>query len=430
MKVSLALIAAAPALVSGKRLKKTISPNMDLSGVQLKAESKVGNKVLSKARRLDGDGDSTWIAGYSLKFHSCTEAQDYYGGYFNDENNNANYNNGENNGENGYYYNQNDRDNYEGMYQQKLVHFQLCPSDSCWRCKNGADYVVDLETFVDAIIEAKMTAQEYNCEQVREQCWCDNANNEESCLYNCYKNAGLTECAENMYEDNFEIQEAVECNKLDVEDEDAVKNYIYTHSSQSQLQNAYNAQNGYNYNGNNGQQQEMGEINGDLYVGPYCSANGRKIHLGVFMEETCSLAAPEGIYEALNYGDSLPYSKKSLVDSGCISCKEPKEVDYQNYYDQQDPDEVTDVCSNLYEVAGRCEKGLDGYFPYRDVSGCSFIENLKSVSVVSMPSANVPAKVFAGIFAVTTAILAAISMTLFKKNRRQNVSLAGEPIIS
>mmetsp|Transcript_39908 Transcript_39908/g.71939 ORF Transcript_39908/g.71939 Transcript_39908/m.71939 type:complete len:149 (-) Transcript_39908:1053-1499(-) len=148
------------------------------------------------------------------------------------------------------------------------------------------------------------------------------------------------------------------------------------------------------------------------------------------MEETCSYPAPNGIYEALHYGDSLPYSKKSIIDPGCISCKEPKEVDYQNYYDQQDADEVTEVCTNLYETAGKCEKGLDGYYPNRDVSGCSFISNLKSTSLISMPSANVPAKVFAGIFAVTTALLAAVSMTLFKRNRRQNVSFAGEPIIS
>lgn len=74
MKLSLAfLTAAAPVLVSGKRLKKTARATLaetDLSNVKIDATSKTGNKLLSKARRLDGDGDSTWIAGYSLKFHS------------------------------------------------------------------------------------------------------------------------------------------------------------------------------------------------------------------------------------------------------------------------------------------------------------------------------------------------------------------------
>ncbi len=160
-----------------------------------------------------------------------------------------------------------------------------------------------------------------------------------------------------------------------------------------------------------------------------CSNNGKKIHLGVFLEETCSVAAPNGIYESLFYGDSLPFSKKSMVESGCVSCREPAEVDYNNYWDQQDADEATQVCTNLYEIAGKCEEGLDGYYPNRDVSGCSFIKTLKS-SGLSMPSANVPAKVFAGIFGVATVALSAVAATLWSRNKRQNVSLAGEPIIA
>jgi len=306
------------------------------------------------------------------------------------------------------------------MYQQKLVHFQLCPSNSCWRCKNGAEYVVELGDFIDAALEAKMTAQEYNCERVREMCYCENANSEDQCLYNCYLNAKMDECAQAMYEDEFDLQEAAACVQLEVEDEDAAKQYIYANMDRS----AY-MQGG--QNGNNG--QDMGDVEGDLYVGPYCSNNGKKIHLGVFMEETCSYPAPTGIFEALHYGDELPYSKKSIVDSGCISCKEPAEVDYQNYWDQQDPDEVNDVCANLYEISGKCEEGLDGYYPNRDVSGCTFISALKSTSALSMPSGKA-SKVFAGIFAVTTASLAAVSITLFKRNRRANVNLVDEAVIS
>ena len=149
------------------------------------------------------------------------------------------------------------------------------------------------------------------------------------------------------------------------------------------------------------------------------------------MEETCSYPAPAGIYEALHYGDSLPYAKKSLVPSGCTSCMVPKEIEYnQNYnQNQQEANEVTEVCAALYESSGKCEEGLDGYFPYRDITACSYIKTLKSTGM-SMPSANIPAKVFAGIFGVTTAILAGVAVVLAKRNRRQNVSLAGDAIIS
>lgn len=442
MKLSFALIAAAPAIVSAKR----ISSDTKLDNADVKAMSKTGNRILSKARRLDGgDNDFTWMAGYSLKFHSCVENQNYYGGYFNNDGNdqgNNNYNgNGQNNGNNynangngqyndGNYNNGGDGNDFEGMYQQKLVHFKLCPSNSCWRCQNGADYVVELGDYVDAILEAKMTTQEYECEKVRENCYCENAYSEQSCMYNCFKNANLDSCAEDMYEDKFDLQEAVECVQLEA-DEDALKNYYISHlnSNQQQQAVAYDQNGYYNANGNQNENQAQQGLD-KIYVGPYCAANGKNIHLGVFMEETCSYPAPKGIYEALNYGETLPYSKKGLVDSGCVSCKAPVEVNYENYYEQQQEVEVTGVCSQLYEEAGKCEEGLDGYFPYRDNYGCGFIKTLKTPSVVSVGSANMPAKVFAGIFAVTTAALAALSMVLFKRNRRQNVSLAGDSIIS
>jgi len=102
---------------------------------------------------------------------------------------------------------------------------------------------------------------------VRENCYCENANSEDTCYYNCFKNANMEVCADAMYEDEFDLQEAVECVQLEVEDEDAVKNYIYSNMAKNDQQNAYNAQNG-QYNGqNNG--EEAGEVNGDLYVGPF-----------------------------------------------------------------------------------------------------------------------------------------------------------------
>lgn len=157
-----------------------------------------------------------------------------------------------------------------------------------------------------------------------------------------------------------------------------------------------------------------------------CSADGKKILLGVFVEETCSYAAPTGIYEALHYGESLPYAKKSLIGSGCTSCKEPSSVDDQNYWDQQDADSVLEVCETLYASAGKCEEGLSGYSAYRDVSGCEYIKSLKNPSIISVGNTNIPAKVFAGIFGVTTVALAALSVVLLRKKNRQNVSLTGD----
>ena len=129
----------------------------------IKASSKLGGRILSQARQLDGDNFS-WIAGYSLKFEKCATSDEYYGGMYGGEENNGNQQGG-----------------YMGMYKQRLVHFKLCPSGNSGSCSNGADYVIAMPLFVEAYIESKMDAQEYNCEMVAENCYCENANDDEAC---------------------------------------------------------------------------------------------------------------------------------------------------------------------------------------------------------------------------------------------------------
>jgi len=61
MKVS-AILAAIPVAAMATEL-----PDM-----AIEATSQAGSRLLSKARRLDNNDsvDSTWVSGYSLKFHS------------------------------------------------------------------------------------------------------------------------------------------------------------------------------------------------------------------------------------------------------------------------------------------------------------------------------------------------------------------------
>lgn len=63
----------------------------------------------------------------------------------------------------------------------------------------------------------------------------------------------------------------------------------------------------------------------EYFVGPYCSSNGKSIHLGVFLDEGCSIPADGGVYESMNNGASLPYASKSLIEMDCISCEEVDE---------------------------------------------------------------------------------------------------------
>jgi hypothetical protein len=170
---TIAFLSALSAASAGKAVE---IPTNDIP-----ASSPLGNRILSAARRLDNNNNNnqyTWVTGYSIKFEKCAVSEEYYGGYFGGQNGNNNNNNNNNN----------NRQNYNGMYQQRLVHFKLCPTDSCVAgtkknsCKNGAEYVLDMNTFVEAYVEAKLTANQYDCEKVRESCYCEDANDDDVCL--------------------------------------------------------------------------------------------------------------------------------------------------------------------------------------------------------------------------------------------------------
>jgi len=399
----------------------------------IRAHSKVGKNLLSRARRLDGgNAEISWAVNYSLKFEKCATSSDYYGGYFGGNQDN-------NDNENQY--------NYNGVYEQRLVHFKLCPTDSCGSsCSDGGDYVIDMTEFVQAYMEHKMEAQEQECESVANNCYCENANDDDACVYQCYISAGIyDQCVEQDnnnnnggQEDEFELEEALECAQLDI-DEDAAQYYMNNNQNGNGNGNNYN---GNNYNGNynqNGGEQEM-----DFFVGPYCSANGKSILLGVFMDEVCSYAAPDGIYEQTHYGTALPYSSESIISNDCISCMQPAEDDgnnnnqnynynngddaynYQNYNQNQEEPEVLEMCERLYEDAGKCESSLNVYGLYSNTLACDFIKGLGKTSILtSLGNAKGSATptVLATLFAASTLVFGGVSYYFHKRLQRQSVGL-------
>lgn len=214
---------------------------------------------------------------------------------------------------------------YQYCFADKnMVEFLLCETgDSCKDgCENGNSYTIDFVTFVDAFSEAQMGAREYACEMVRENC-------EEDEEEDCYANAGYNYdyCMED--EDEFNVQEYLECAEFE-----------------------------------------------DGYVGPYCADDGYSIYLGYYEDECYTLAA-EGTFETA-YGYVLPYSKESgdsiiTGDDGCANCNEHALDQDQNEGDQEDEDDVLEQCEEL--VGGsysKCEDGTDG-----DKSGCETIEELE-----------------------------------------------------
>jgi hypothetical protein len=163
------------------------------------ANSRAGSKLMSKAKvehrglNDNGESDTTWITGYSIKYEGCASLIQIGGG--------ENGGGGDGDG--------------SLLYTQNLVKFSLCPTgesdSSCSSCKGGAQYVVNMNEFVDAYTEMKLEEEEYACEMVRENCYCDNANDDDVCEAQCYVTAGLDYCVNYDGDEDFEIQRYLEC---------------------------------------------------------------------------------------------------------------------------------------------------------------------------------------------------------------------------
>eukprot|EP00980_Cylindrotheca_fusiformis_P008526 scaffold1807_cov140-Cylindrotheca_fusiformis.AAC.18 len=357
------------------------------------ADSKAGMSLMSQARKLDqnnnqDDDDVTWMAGYSIKYLGCSsllQVREEGGG-----------------------------EEESNLFTMNMVKFGLCPSDkSCNSCGNGkAQYVVNMEAFVNAYTEMKMNKQEQACENVRENCNCDNANDDEACENQCYEDAGLSDCIEYEGDEEFDAQEYLECRELEGANNGNGNNY---------------------YNNNNGVNMYQ-----QYFVGPTCS-NGFKINLATFYDNGCSQKTKSGVYEAFNYGQSLPFEKESMVSGDCVSCMYVEEDENNNNggnNNNQDY-EILELCEESYEEAAKCESGLSGVKSYPDESGCDYINNVlpklvkATSSITKARSKSRPggggssaATGWAIFFFLTAAVFTAYSFFLYRKIHRAKVNLA------
>jgi len=373
----------------------------------IKADSPMGMKLLSQARRLENNNynsysttyDNTWISGFSLKFQGCHHISQW-----NDE---ANANED------------------VRIATKRLVRFRLCPSDYCSAssskgCSEGyGDYILDMNTFLQAYFEAKQTYKSFSCDSLSANCGCDNANqnggnnnqnnnySKDMCLYDCYAAHGM----EGFCMDYNPYAEDQQKNEFNLE------NYMECGEASFQNQNADNAN---------------GDWNGKYYIGPFCSGQGLGVHLGVFTDDSCTTFADNsGGRETYYYniGSDLPYSNSNIIDMDCLSCKEPTENNVDGN-DADDTDDVADACENIYTMAGKCENSL----PYGTVvtpnnNACNYMEGIKIVRkdgtvVTSENKANKTASVFIGIFVVAFVLLSAYVYYLKTKLDRASINLA------
>jgi len=398
MNLKFAVLATSLSLASAKRAKTSL----DVSGTSIKADSKLGNNLLSKARKLNDNEeiDFTWVSGYSIKFQGCHHINQW----------NA----------------EADGDDEPKIQTKRLVRFRLCPSDSCTTqdaggCDSGyGDYIIDLSIFMAMYWENKQEWEEWNCEYYENNvCDCENADNEEYCLYDCQVTEyGLDYCwDENPYqqddqdeEEQFEVEEFLECAQWDLPEERRRK-----------LENRRKLEDEVAY-----------------YIGPYCSDQGGKVNLGVFTDEFCTNFADDEDtgYSHLDFyekstGKELPYSSESLVNEKCISCMELADNngdDDGNNNDQEDEDAVIEMCEELYDQAGKCESGLDDV-QYPNTNACTYMQGIQimrqdGIITTGFSAGSKGVAAFIGVFAATSVLLGAYVYYLKTKLDRAKIDLS------
>ena len=372
----------------------------------IKADSKMGSMLLSKARKLANNNnqevDITWVAGYSIKFQGCHHVSQW-----NDEA---------------------DGEEDVKIQTKRLIRFRLCPSDSCSAtnaagCNSGyGDYIIDMNTYLNAYFEATADYNEWKCQYLEANvCNCEDDDgkgddfNKDYCLYDCFVAQGVeTICADrNPYQQDgqqeqaWKLEEYMECGKWQAP--------------------------------NNNNNRELADAQVEYYMGPYCADQGGAIFMGLFTDDTCSnFADSEGgasTYYSLA-GSTMPYAKESIVGMECVSCKEPEDVNQQQNNNQnqnnqnndaQDADQVIDMCEQIYNMAGKCESSLSISSP--NTNACTYMQGIKivrknGVVTVGSSKANKTASVSIGIFVVAFVLLAAYVYYLRTKLDRASINLS------
>lgn len=227
---------------------------------------------------------------------------------------------------------------------KRLVRFRLVPFDKCSRYNpwvdaagiqkarsilgqaDYGDYIVDMDTFVQAYVQTK---EEY---YDRGDYYVGGDNSNSSSTW-----------------DAFSLNDYLACAAFDFSGNDDGNNYQY-------------------------------------YLGPYCADQGGEIKLNLFTDDTCTtLAKCNGgsTRGASCYSKStglvIPYTKDSIVDNPCVPCSEN-----YNYLSSAPVGDINmntydfgyarEACANLYEASGKCERRMkNGKYNY----GCSYIQGVQ-----------------------------------------------------
>jgi hypothetical protein len=301
-----------PFAPKSKNTAKATYVNKLVRGAKTTKNSQLGRKLNDEEMVVD-------ISSYSIRFEKCQFIKTYDDELADDE------------------------EFGSVLATKRFVIFRLCPSGSCSSCNYGyGEYMIDLEQYLETTTQYQQELQEEMCQA------CEECGNEEegerrrlvdvdcdTCYDECQK---IENMEENGYIDAIDF---LECQMIyDPEDD-----------------------------------------GGDaLYAGPICASNGQKVNIGVFTDENCynydnSKDVEDYLVDGDGYSMRLSHAllKNTYDAEQCLSCLVVEEED-ENANDDEDEEEeekepeVTEVCQQLYEEAGKCEQahGFEGISYYND----------------------------------------------------------------
>ena len=233
------------------------------------------------------NNDEFNLGQYSIQFEQCqtTKQYDYNGG-----------------------------DGTSVLTTKRFVIFRLCPDSSC---SNYGEYLIDIDSYLEATVEHMSAVQEQYCEECNA---CVGVDDDASCgevdVNTCY-----SKC-QNIY--NMEVNGYV----------DAAE---YTQCGKVY----YNQNTGVSY-----------------YAGAMCSSSGTKIKIGLFADDKCSvLADVDSIDHYIKNEDGYNVKLSYHLLKQTFAGNEDGHV--ANCYEDG---AVSDMCQSLYEQAGKCESvhGFNG----------------------------------------------------------------------
>jgi len=189
-------------------------------------------------------------------------------------------------------------------------------------------------------------------------------------------------------------------------------------NGQNNQRNGQNNGNGYSsctsFNARRDLQQNngyYGDQNVNYYVGPYCAEQGGEIRLGLFTDDTCTSFA-QSQYAI----QGMAYTTQSMVSMACTSCSGYSNGGYG----------VSDFCTSIYEIAGKCESKMNIYYP--NEAACSYIEGIKiiredGVIRTAATKKSKAAAVAIGVFLTIAVLLAGYVYYLRTKLSRAKINL-------